>query len=271
MPRDRGTTKTPLKLRAPQAVHSAGVYTDTMFTESNPLSVVVSMWKKVDAGFRLPGRCTYGVNHVVKVRNMLSRNLHIPYVFTVLTDNPQALQNVEAVRVLELWDDFKHLGGCYNRLKLFSNDMEDLLGKYFVHMDLDVVITGDVTPIFNRKDDFCIHRYQSMCCKTQAYNGSLFSMRSGARRSVWDRFSAEPEKSLTLLEVERKANRVVGSDQAWIRLVLGDGEKTIGPEHGVCEYNLLQGSPPSDARLVFFSGKSDPSTEQQQWVSQCYL
>lgn len=93
-------------------------------------------------------------------------------------------------------------------------------------------------------------------------------MDAGCRKQVWDTF--DPEKSPAILD-ERKARcEVCGSDQAWISHTLGDGEAMFTQTDGVYDYRLLgnRGTLPSDAKMVFFSGRRDPSIERQtvSWV-----
>jgi hypothetical protein len=74
-----------------------------------------------------------------------------------------------------------------------------------------------------------------------------------------------------VVEQYRKQQGLVGSDQAWIQIVLGPEEVTFGPEHGVYDYSNLQDHQlPANACVVLFPGAKDPSILRQQvpWIDQ---
>lgn len=43
------------------------------------LKIVVSKWKRSAQGYQLPGVCEYTMEHVIKVRNMFQRHLHMEH------------------------------------------------------------------------------------------------------------------------------------------------------------------------------------------------
>lgn len=239
-------------------------YLLAMEQPATPLTIVCFFWRRNKTGFKLPAVCDYSPKHIIRLRNGLKRHLHIPHRLVCVTDQPHLMP--KGVEAIPLWDKCRDLGGCFNRLYTFSPAMRKLLGERFACIDLDCVIVGDVTPIFSRREDFIINRY----CPTafdkrpipQFYNGGLFMMNAGARRHVWDTF--DPLVSPALIH---NNPCVVGTDQAWIRMVLGEGEATWGPEHGIYEARNIGDHPlPSNARIVMFAGKRDPSIANQPWV-----
>ena len=119
------------------------------------LSVVCFKWKPK------PGyRSTYGPHQVHKLRNMVARHYQKPHRFICVTDDAEGLD--AGVEVVPLWDDyadipnpsFRNGPSCYRRLKVFSRDIGNVLGERFVCIDLDVVISGDLRPLFDRTEDF---------------------------------------------------------------------------------------------------------------------
>ena len=84
------------------------------------------------------------------------------------------------------------------------------------------------------------------------YNGSMWLHRCGTRRVVWDTFDP-------VLSPAEVARRFVGTDQAWLAHVLGDGEMKWTAADGVLHYRLhARRSLPSHARIVFFPGHYKP-------------
>jgi len=174
-----------------------------------------------------------------------------------------------------LWNDFADLpsphGGknpsCDRRLRLFHPDASQWFGERFVSLDLDAVITGDLSPVWNRPDAFVMWGDTN---RTTHYNGSMVLMTAGARRQVWDDFNP------TTSPAEAKAAGQFGSDQAWISYRLGPGEATWSTVDGVYSYRMhlqqRQELPPY-ARIVFFHGQVDPwspAAQSKSWVRQHY-
>ena len=208
----------------------------------------------------------YGARHVNILYSSLKRNLRIPIKFICITDDQSGI-NPE-IGIIPLWDKCRYLGGCYNRLYIFSADMRNILGDRFAYMDLDCVVTGDVTGVFSREEDFIINSYvpfRGMSgAMTQKYNGGLVIMNAGCRSQVWDTF--DPEKTPKLLASLR--NKYVGTDQAWIRYVLGDKEAVLTEKDGIYEARKFNARTPlpQDAKLVMFAGQRDPSVSNLPWI-----
>lgn len=215
------------------------------------LKVVCFKWNRIKTGFQLPMQIDYGPEHVRILKAMVERHLRIPHDFICITDDSTGLEDIQTI---PLWDKCRDLGGCYNRLYAFSQDMQQIIGDRFVMIDLDCVILKDITTLFEVMDDFKINGYYHPD-RDQHYNGSMILMNAGARRRVWDTF--DPISSPAVLD---NCDHVIGSDQAWIRYTLGKGEQRFTEDEGVYNYiKLKHGSLPGNARVVFFAGKRDPS------------
>lgn len=224
------------------------------------LTFVCFFWERSQSGFKLPSVCDYTKDHVYKLKRAIERYYPHPHRFLCITND-----FIEGVDCLPLWDKCRFLGGCYNRLFVFDKSMRDFIGERFVCIDLDCVIVGDLSPLFNSDIDFKIHKY-SGDKKEQLYNGSLFMMNAGARQQVWDTF--HPEGSPELIAANKE---IIGTDQAWVRLALGRNEETWGNDDGVYEERKIGEDLPENAKIVFFSGKRDPSQSKKQWVLENWI
>lgn len=210
--------------------------------------------------------------HVNKLYAGVTRNLTIPHEFICVTDDPTGVE----CRTIPLWDKCRELGGCYNRLYVFSEDMRELIGERFVCIDLDSVVVGNLDELFSRDDDFVINKFYNLAFPRQFYNGGLFMMNAGARKEVWEQFAADTPKAMKEIAYGNQRRELLGTDQAWISHVLGRGESlfTKDPEDGVMTYKRLSGTLtngrelPEYARIVFFAGKQDPTTEymKSEWI-----
>lgn len=224
-------------------------------------------WKWHTPGYR----STFNAAAVNTLRAMVARNLSLPHTFTCVTDDAAGIDS--RVRVVPLWNDYASVPNpsnaqnpsCYRRLKMFApNAGEIFVGERVVSMDLDVCITGDLTPLFDRPDDFVIWggqsvepRFRRNSAPYSWYNGSLMMLRIGSRPQVWLEF--DPRSS------PRRAHAANcrGSDQGWIAFCLGKNEKVWGVSDGVFSYRNHviaehAGRLPRGARFVAFHGRHDP-------------
>jgi hypothetical protein len=226
------------------------------------LTVVCWRWEP-PAGYR----SQFGPAAVNVLRRMVARHYPRPHRFVCVTDAPAGLD--PEVIALPPWNDFADVpspsGGrnpsCYRRLRAFHPDIAETLGERFVSLDLDVVITGDLRPLWDRPEDFVI--YGDTNPRT-FYNGSMFLLSSGARPRVWAAF--DPARSPGL----SKAAGHHGSDQGWISYCLGPGEAKWTSKDGAYSYrNEIaqdQRQLPEDARIVFFHGHVDPWSPYAQMI-----
>jgi len=226
-------------------------------------------WKPV------PGyRSKFGPESVNVLRRMVARHYDQPHTFVCITDDPKGLD--PEVTVIPLWTDFANLPSphgrknpsCYRRLRIFSAEIEAVLGHRFVCLDLDTVITGDLTALWDRSEDFVAYGETS---PRSWYNGSMMLLTAGARQKVWTTFDprSSPQRALA-------AGRF-GSDQGWISHCLGKGEAIWTTKDGVYSYQVHLkhhgGTLPADARMVMWHGAIDPDSrtaQQLPWVREHY-
>ena len=185
---------------------------------------------------------------------MVRRHLHVHHRFVCITDDPNGLEG--EIDIIPLWDDCSELGGCYRRLKFFSDEMRGLIGDRIVQCDIDTIITGDLTPLIDRSEPIALYRHHE-----HLVNGGLWIMDAGVRSDVWENF--DPGSS------PQNSAHEIGTDQGWLKYYLGDdiraGKiKTIGREEGIYDMRAdiimnNKGNLPEGARMVVFPGPRDPS------------
>lgn len=233
------------------------------------LTVVTWLWAP-PRGYR----SAFGPEHVNVLQRMVARHYPHPHRFVCVTDRTKGL--AAAVEVIAPWNDFADLpsphGGhnpsCYRRLRSFHPEIGTTLGARHVSLDLDTVIVGDLSPLWDGPEAFKIWKEQD---PRSFYNGSMWRIDAGARPQVWTRFNPQTSPA------EAKAAGRFGSDQGWISHVLGRGEATWSTADGVYSYNCdlrkHNGRLPADARIVMFHGGTDPwspAAQKLDWVRRCY-
>lgn len=224
-----------------------------------------------------PGyRSSYGPETVNTLRAMVARHFPHPHRFICVTDDAKGID--PRVDVMPAWDDYATVpsphGGknpsCYRRLRMFHPDAAQWFGQRFVSLDLDVVITGDLTPLWHRDEDIVLWGDTNPQPGSH-YNGSMILLTAGSRSKVWTQFDPKVSPRQTL------AARAWGSDQGWLSFCLGGGEAKWGKADGVYSFrNHLRTNPrnlPENARLIVFHGSQDPWTHpanQLPWVQRHY-
>lgn len=235
-----------------------------------PLTVVCWKWKP-HAGYHT----TFNSDSVNVLKRMVARHYPYPHIFTCITDDPKGID--KDVRIIPLWDDLANVPNphgprgpsCYRRLKSFSKEAAEIIGPRFVSLDLDCVITGDLSPLWDRPEDFVIW---GDTAKGTPYNGSMFLLRAGTRTKAWERFNPITSPRLS------RAKRYIGSDQGWLGVCLGPNEKKWSASDGVYSYrNQIApkgGKLPANARIVLFHGRLNPwdreIQQKHEWVRRFY-
>lgn len=232
-----------------------------------PESIVCWKWKT-------PGyRSTFGPETVNTLARMVRRNLDSSVRVICVTDDPEGID--PSVEALSLPNDFPAVQSphgprwpsCYRRLRAFHPQAATWFGARFVSIDLDVVVTGDLAPVFDRDEDFVGWQDPN---RPKQFCGSLFELRAGARPHVWEAF--DPKTS----PARAAAAGYMGSDQAWISYCLPNDAKW-DRSAGVFSFrrDLADGllPLPTEARLVVFHGAFDPwgrEAQRLEWVRENY-
>lgn len=222
-------------------------------------------------------RSTFGPETVNTLAAMVRRHYARPHRFVCVTDEPDGLD--PSVDVLTAWNDFagvpsphgRHNPACYRRLRLFHPDAARWFGSRYVSLDLDMVITGDLMPLWDRPEPI-VFWGDTNPLPGSHYNGSMILMTAGCRPQVWTDF--DPLVSPTL----SYRAKCFGSDQGWYSYCLGPGEARWTTADGVYSYrNHLapqQAKLPENARVVVFHGHHDPwdgyVQAQCPWVRRHY-
>lgn len=193
------------------------------------LKVLTWLWQQPG------GRIRYEPWHVQVWADMVRRNLAMPHTLAVVTDI--AADFGAGIEVIPLPRDFENVRiptwgasrpQCFRRLSLFRRDAGRIFGaERIVSMDLDVVITASLDPLFAGGEDFRICRGTAAA---RSFNGSMVMLRAGSRPEVFETFT--PERAVLA------GRKHVGSDQSWIAHCLAGRqgsykEATWGPEDGV--------------------------------------
>jgi hypothetical protein len=188
----------------------------------------------------------YGGHYIARLQFAVRKHLKQQHRFLVLNPLPGDEQ---------LWT------GCLCRLRMFDPKFQAMnginRGDRLVCLDLDLVVTGDLDPLFDRDEDFVILQgaNSSNPCP---YNGSVMMLRAGCYVNVWSEFALAKVQALPKSQTE------IPDDQGWLAHMLPDASAwRAGQESGIYAFKK-PGWPagddlPGDARIVCFPGRRDPS------------
>lgn len=207
------------------------------------LTVLTWLWTQPDS------RNQFTVDHVAIWAAMVQRHLKTPHRIACVTDMDGLPSHIERIAPTR---DFEHVRiptwgegrpQCLRRIAMFRPDAAEIFGDRFVCMDLDVVISGDITPMITA-DEF---RIAKGTAPGRPYNGSMMLIEAGKRAKVYQDFTPEA--------AERAGRQFLGSDQAWISYCLGPDERTWDDRDGLAWY---RGPHVADSRIMFFPGDVKP-------------
>jgi hypothetical protein len=237
---------------------------------SEPLTIVCWKWRSKNM------RTQYTNEHVNILAGMINRHYNRPYRLVCYTDEMKGLD--KGIEVHPIWNDHanipnpsgQHLPSCYRRLKIFSDQVSNVLGKRIVSIDLDVLICGDMSPVWDRSDGFIGWKVPSPA-HGHSFNGSMWLFRSDAGLDfLWTKF--DPRKSPNVV----RSAIYHGSDQGWISMNLHNAAGWNAHD-GVYSYPReikALGKLPHNARIIIFHGGRKPWEKvlwsQHPWIPKFY-
>jgi hypothetical protein len=197
----------------------------------------------------------YSSDYVNKMYSALRRNLHLPFDFYCLTDDDEGLdEDITALTPPFLFN------GWWNKLFLFSGYIPQ--GK-LLYMDLDQVVTGDITEIVRLGLE---HRFASYADHIEwlgvKFGSAMMIFDPYDFRYVWGVFYSDREQVMR--------EYAEGGDQVYLSRVIDSPFYLDEAFPGAIQsYKWgLKGKPPSpDVKIVNFHGKPKPHQLKEPWVS----
>lgn len=213
----------------------------------------------------------YGIDYVVKLRNMVSRHLTLPYEFVCLTDDPTPISGVRNI----VQPSSKYHQGWWHKVHMFSPTL-GLQGR-ILYFDLDVVIHDSINKLVeNYQNEFLGIRdfNRKFHPSWKILNSSALSWIAGTQDEIWNRFSTERTSALRM-----------HGDQDWIWHVAKDNI-TFWPDKWLLSYKWeirsrdelnFSGRPrvfktirnveiPSECSVAIFHGEPNPHDIQDPFV-----
>ena len=194
----------------------------------------------------------YPSYYVKRLDYGLRRHLEPPFRFVVLQP---------------LAEDLWLTDGCLCRMRLFDPAFQERFGiapgERVVQLDLDLIITGRLEPLFARSENLVVLAGAN-AANPCPFNCSILMMRAGEDSDLWFDLNADILQTIPKYEF--------ADDQGWIHFRRPDAAVwKVGPKSGIYAFKK-PGWPsgerlPADARIVCFPGKRDPAQfEHLPWI-----
>jgi hypothetical protein len=186
----------------------------------------------------------YSGSYIARLQRGLRLHLKQPFRFVVFEPYP---------------GDEKLFAGCFVRLRMFSQAFQKHYciepGTRLVCLDLDIIITGELDPLFDRPQSFVIFKGAN-AANPCPFNCSVMMVKAGQHGELWDAFSLEQAAKIPYYEFP--------DDQGWIHhMVPSAAAWEVGPMSGIYAFRKPRWPKddrlPADARIVAFPGHRDPS------------
>lgn len=153
----------------------------------------------------------FGPEHVNVLRSMLARHLHIDHELHCFTNEPAGLDGDIVVHAIT---EFLDTPRCRRRMAQYGGHMRHIIGPRFLALDLDVILTDDVTPLFDNDTD--VLKLWKIGY-AGVYAGAVQLITPGVLDPLYRIYRLNPE------ELPRLASPTgVGSDQAMLNHYLAE-------------------------------------------------
>lgn len=225
----------------------------------------------------------FTAEHVNRLYAGLTRHCHTPFTLWCITDWSEPSHFTPGVRTFPMFEDHKDMSvllpvgprACFHRLALYDRAMGNVFGPRIVQMDLDVVVTGDVTPLLSmRTEPLLVHLQRKDSAARRTYNPSLMIMDAGVLHDCWAEFHANPNG----VKNDALKNGWNGSDMSILNRWLDTHPPTasLGLDDGVANYwsdcRRERWRLPAEARVVLFYGRrrlGDPDVlKDSPWIAE---
>ena len=214
----------------------------------------------------------YPISYVEKLRNMIARNITLPYKLYCLTDDPTPIQDVELI----LQKNAGYAKGWWHKVHMFDPKLP-LTGR-ILYMDLDVVVCSNIDKLLKLPNNtfYGIRDFNRKFHPSWKYlNSSVMSWIHGRERVVWDRFVEAPNVAMRMhgdqdWTWKTCKDRIVFWPETWIQSYKWEirRREELHVAHGVRQFREVDhnAAPHVDCCIAVFHGSPNPEMVQDKFV-----
>jgi hypothetical protein len=201
----------------------------------------------------------YGVEYVQRLRNMVRRHLRLEHRFICLTDKPET--HIDGVDFV----DIRHhkWPGWWSKMALFDPALRGM--SNCVYFDLDTVIVGDITPLFDCRDfAICENFTRAAGHPTYpcSYGSCVMYLPLGFGRRIFQRFEADAD-ALMARHAQYGDQRLIEEYYPFATRL----QRVMPRGFFVGRREFSDGVPP-DASVMVFAGPVKPHNTAHPWVQE---
>lgn len=138
----------------------------------------------------------YHQGYVERLRNMVARNITIPYKFACLTDDQRPISGVDIIHR----PSAGYRRGWWHKVHMFDNELP--LSGRILYFDLDVVIHNNIDKLvlnYNDSDFLGIRDFnRKFYSSWKNLNSSAMSWTHGNEKHIWSEFKKNPSDAQKL-------------------------------------------------------------------------
>lgn len=200
----------------------------------------------------------YGPEYVNRLYLAVRRHTTKPFRFWCYTDDANGIHPGIRVEQLKYSDQ---LDSWWNKINLFSKDLDIPLGEQIFYIDLDTLIVGNIDHLLTDEvPDIVVLRdfYHGIAKSAGNIGSGLMSWRHGDYHNIWDRFIADPVAAVKSAHPHGDQRWVENNIDAWYYW------QDLFPGQVVSFKMHCQNGIPADARVICYHGKpSIPESAKQ--------
>lgn len=204
---------------------------------SQPINVVCLKWGT-----------KYGADYVNKLYSAVKRNTTLPFKFHCFTEDTSGIRHEVKCHPLVFTD----LQTWWNKLYLFSDQIDIPIGEKIFYIDLDTLITGNIDNLLqvNAKKLIGLRDFYHGIAKSASLLASgLMAWTHGKYTKVWTEFRKNPTAAIHLMNPH--------GDQKWIEHMVPNHLywQTLYPSKVISFKVHCRAGLPKDAAIVCFHGE----------------
>jgi hypothetical protein len=137
----------------------------------------------------------YGIDYVERLRNMVSRNLSVPYEFVCLTDDQHVISGVRNI----YQPNARYSKGWWHKVHMFDPTLP--ISGRILYFDLDVVIHNNIDKLATvwTEDFLGIKDFNRQFYQQWSYlNSSVMCWNHGTQNHIWNDFKKSPSDAQKL-------------------------------------------------------------------------
>jgi hypothetical protein len=210
--------------------------------------------------------------HVNVLRAMIQRHYRGSWRMVCVTDDPEGLDpRIHVVPMPVKFEELQNPHGprfpnCYRRLWNFSREAKDILGERIFSIDIDVIISGDLTPLVERDEPFVGWHDRRRFGMGNKIAGGVYLLQAGAHPQVWEEFDPATSPKIAL------DAGYSGSDQGWMSYKLFPPKAFWEEKDGLVKIKWMGPvtKPPPHIRIISTGGHVPPwdpvEQERYPWI-----